>query len=167
MRNKEKINDIIIKIESKSDDLSGICAEITHRYTSELDIYMCEINQLLQSNDDIETSILEKYILKLSNCLYFVNAGVEAVGIKEDLSKMVHKEIYSQARLSSTGTISDRDIQANLVSQQENIVSALYSRAYKKIKIKVESGYEMLNSLKKILSRRIAEYEISNNRFSK
>ena len=42
---------------------------------------------------------------------------------------------------------------------------AIYSRAYKKVKLRMDAGYEMLNSLKKVMNKRITEMELSNSRY--
>ena len=43
----------------------------------------------------------------------------------------------------------------------ENVVSIVYNRTYKLIKLKTESAYELLSSVKKIITQRITEMELS------
>ena len=71
--------------------------------------------------------------------------------------------MYHTARASQeSGTVADKDSLAELASQEEFIVSAAYTRAYKIMKAKVENAQELLGSCKKVLSRRIAEMNLSN-----
>ena len=70
--------------------------------------------------------------------------------------------MYHTARASQDkGTIADKDSLAELASQEEYIVSASYTRAYKTVKAKVENAQELLSSCKKVLSRRMAEMELT------
>ena len=55
--------------------------------------------------------------------------------------------------------------QAELIAQAETMTLAIYSRAYKKVKLRMDAGYEMLNSLKKVMNKRITEMELSNSRY--
>ena len=49
--------------------------------------------------------------------------------------------------------------------QQETITLNIYSRAYRKVKLRMDAGYEMLASLKKVMNKRISEIELSNSRY--
>ena len=62
-------------------------------------------------------------------------------------------------------TVADKTAQAELIAQAETMTLAIYSRAYKKVKLRMDAGYEMLNSLKKVMNKRIAEMELSNSRY--
>ena len=86
----------------------------------------------------------------------------EQLGIRDDIAKAVYKEMYHTARASQDkGTVADKDSLAELASQEQYIVSSAYSRAYKTLKSKVENAQELLGSVKKVLSRRMAEYELT------
>ena len=68
--------------------------------------------------------------------------------------------MYHTARANqSSGTVADKDSLAELASQEEYIVSAAYNRAYKIMKSKVDNAQELLSSCKKVLTRRISEFE--------
>ena len=86
----------------------------------------------------------------------------EQLGIRDDISKTVYKEVYHTARSELTeGTISDKDSLAELQSQAEQVTNICYNRAYKIMKAKVENAQELLSSCKKVLSRRISEQELT------
>lgn len=59
------------------------------------------------------------------------------------------------------GTVVDKDSLAELASQQEYLTSICYKRAYSIIKAKVSSAQEILSSVKKIITRRISEQELT------
>lgn len=96
----------------------------------------------------------------LANILYFTGSVQEDLGIKEDTCKAIRQKVYSKAREQATGKIV-----ADKTAQAETMTLAIYSRAYKKVKLRMDAGYEMLNSLKKVMNKRITEMELSNSRY--
>ena len=71
---------------------------------------------------------------------------------------------HDTTRDNSEGTVADKNTLAELASQQEYLTNVCYSRAYKMMKAKVEAAQELLQSIKKVLSHRCAELELT--RFS-
>ena len=104
---------------------------------------------------------LDDFTLNLSSLLYFVSAAQENLGIKEDVSRAVQKEIYNRVREKAQGTVADKDMAAELQSQNETLTTVIYNRAYKKVKLRAEAASEMVNSVKKVMTRRIADIELS------
>jgi hypothetical protein len=51
---------------------------------------------------------------------------------------------------------------AELTSQQEQLTSICYTRAYRIVKAKVDNAQELLSSCKKVLSRRMSELELTH-----
>lgn len=174
-RNSSKINTqepktqecTISRVDSMSASMNEILDKLIDKYCAELDTEMKNLHFLLEDTQkNMTNETLENYIMCLANTLYFTGEAQEDLGIKEDMCKAIRQEVYINARLQSDGkTVADRTAQAELIAQQETITLALYSRAYKKVKLKMEAGYEMLNSLKKIMNKRIAEMELSNSRY--
>jgi hypothetical protein len=71
-------------------------------------------------------------------------------------------ETEAQFYLAFDGTICCMpDSLAELASQEEALISSAYTRAYKTMKAKVENAQELLQSCKKVLSRRIMEQELT------
>lgn len=156
---------------NRVDELSSIVLDISNQlvssYCSDLDNYMHIIDDRLikDSSLSISDSDIEEYILNLASILYFTGSAQEDLGVKEDVCKSIRAEVYNKVRENSTGTVADKDAAATLASQTESVTLSIYSRAYKKVKLRMDAGYEMLNSLKKIMNRRIAEAELSNSRY--
>jgi hypothetical protein len=134
---------------------------------------MNSIRDIIQNSSNIEIDVIEQYILLLSNTLYFIGEKLEVVGIKSDVSKAARQEIYNRAYLENdiekfdeNGKRSKPTKDANIAvaeekSKYESVVNNIYERTYKVIKFKIDAGYEMLSSLKKIINRRMQEIDLS------
>lgn len=156
---------IMKNVDSISNTIKEISDGLVTKYCKDLDDIMLNIRTTLgqcnMSDEYLETSILD-----LANILYFTGSAQEDLGIKEDTCKAIRQEVYSKAREQATGkTVADKTAQAELIAQAETMTLAIYSRAYKKVKLRMDAGYEMLNSLKKVMNKRITEMELSNSRY--
>ena len=172
-RREGKVNDkspktaesIMKNVDNISDTIKEISDNLVTKYCKDLDNIMSELRQEITSKE-IDNYILESYIMELANTLYFTGSAQEDLGIKEDACKAIRQEVYSKAREQATGkTVADKTAQAELIAQVETMTLAIYSRAYKKVKLRMDAGYEMLNSLKKVMNKRITEMELSNSRY--
>lgn len=159
--------DVVVKnVDKMSGTIKEISDDFVIKYCDDLDNIMLKIRQLLTGNNNITDIELEYYIMDLANTLYFTGSAQEDLGIKEDICKAIRQEIYSKAREQATGkTVADKTAQAELTAQAETMTLAIYSRAYKKVKLRMDAGYEMLNSLKKVMNKRITEMELSNSKY--
>lgn len=159
----EEIKDIQEKVEEHSRIIDDIVYDIISPYCKDLDKYVDFIKECLKDGENPPTTDeLDDFCLNLSTYIYFAGGMCEQLGIRDDIAKAVYKEMYHTARASQDkGTVADKDSLAELASQEEYIVSASYNRAYKTLKSKVENAQELLSSVKKVLSRRIQEYELS------
>lgn len=157
---------IMQNVDNISDTIKEISDNLVEKYCGELDEEMEKIGNMLICSQNITDNELDFEILNLANILYFVGAGQEDLGIKEDTCKSIRQEVYSKAREQATGkTVADKTAQAELIAQTETMTLSIYSRAYKKVKLRMDAGYEMLNSLKKVMNKRITEMELSNSRY--
>ena len=159
-------NDIMERVDGISDTIRRISDRLVKKYCSDLDNFMQVTRDIITRNEGISDVQLEQAILELANKLYFTGSAQEDLGIKEDTCKAIRQEVYSKAREQATGkTVADKTAQAELIAQAETMTLAIYSRAYKKVKLRMDAGYEMLNSLKKVMNKRITEMELSNSRY--
>ena len=166
MSRREKTPESILKkVNEQSKFIQITSDKLVIEYCEDLDACLDSIRDSLENPNSISDTLLENYILELANILYFTSSAQEDLGIKEDICKAIRQEVYSKARESAEGTVADKTAKAELLSQQETIVLSIYSRAYRKVKFRMDSGYEMLNSLKKIMNKRITEMELSNSRY--
>lgn len=161
----ETAESIMKKVDDIGDTIKEISDKLVNNYCKDLDDLMSIIREELQDNGGITDAELEFHIMDLANTLYFTGSTQEDLGIKEDTCRAIRQEVYLKARDNGKGTVADKTARAELAAQSETLTLAIYSRTYKKVKLKVEAGYEMLNSLKKIMNRRISELELSNSRY--
>ena len=165
---KFKIDTATADAETNASYYTEISDNLVKSYSQDLDQLMMRVYR-----DCVETEpsdkILEMYTMELSNALYFIGARVESVGIKEDLTKMAAKEAYNDAYLDhmDTGDAKKKPTVAELTALSEDdakyqtVVNSIYSRVYKQLKTKVDAAYEMLNSIRKIISKRMQESQLS------
>lgn len=161
--NIPKVKEIQNNIENNADKINEIVNAIILPYVKDLDEYILFIKDILKDGENPPTvSELEDFCMNLSTNIYFASGMQEQLGIRDDISKAIYKEVYNTVReKSANGTIADKNTLAELASQQEYLTNICYSRAYKMTKSKVEAAQEILASCKKIISRRIAETELT------
>lgn len=150
-------------VETYSKTIDDIVNGIIQPYCKDLDKYVLFIKDCLKDGENPPTSEeLDDFCLNLSTYIYFAGGMCEQLGIRDDIARAVYKEMYHTARASQDkGTVADKDSLAELASQEQYIVSSSYTRAYKTMKSKIENAQELLGSVKKVLSRRMSEMELT------
>ena len=158
MKDVEKVEQ---KVETHSKQIDNIVKEIIKPYSEALDKYVTFIAGCLQDgNQPPTTGELEDFCMNLSTYIYFAGGMCENLGIRDDISRALYKEAYNTARDNQVeGTVADKNTQAELQSQYEQLTNICYARAYKTMKAKVDAAQELLGSCKKVLSHRITELE--------
>lgn len=160
--NVGKIRQLQKRIDANSDIVDSIVNRLVSDYCKPLDEYMEFIRNILNDTANPPTDQeLDDFILNLPVLLYFTGEAQEALGVKEDVAKAVKQELYNEIYDKSTGTIADKTAAAELATQNEYIAHIAYQRAYKKVKLRMEAANEMLQSVKKVISRRMVEYEVA------
>lgn len=159
-----KLNQVVDHVEDTAKEVSAIIEHIVTVRTKELDEYMKFVKEMItDTNNPPTTEELDECILTIPTYLYFVSDSQEELGIREDIAKALKQEIYNSAYESAAGQVSARKAVAETESQLEALSQQIYSRAYKKVKARTEAALEVLNSAKKIVTRRIAELEATKN----
>ena len=148
IKNAKNVNDIVLNIVNK--------------VTGELDALVFTIKEDLKKGAVISTETLEQYALEISVYLYYFGQRQEYIGLRHDVSKAIYKERYAEAYANAIGTISDKTAYAENEVNYEFVEQSINERAYKRLKIKIENATELLQTIKKIISRRIAEYNLTN-----
>lgn len=163
-----KVADVVEKIKGKVETASvhvdDIVKGIITPYCKDLDAYVKFIATCLKDGEKPPTTTeLEDFCMNLSTYIYFAGGMCEQLGIRDDISKAIWKEMYNTVRdENATGTVADKNTQAELQSQHEQLVNVCYSRAYKTMKSKVDSAQELLSSCKKVLSHRMQEEQLTH-----
>ena len=150
------------RIDTNSEIIDGIVNRLVSQFCSPLDDYMERIRNILADENNPPTNEeLDNFALNIPVLLYFTGEAQEALGIREDVAKAVKQELYNEAYELASGTIGDKTAAAELASQNEFIAQIAYQRAYKKVKLRMEAANETLQSVKKVISRRMVEADMS------
>lgn len=165
---EEKVTNLLNEVQTNSDYFTNITNQVVSAYSNDLDTLMGEIHIDINSENTIATETIEDHLLQLSSLLYYVGSRVEMVGIKADVSKAARQEVYNSAYLNnqsmdpdkkSKTTVAENVAVAEEESKYQTVIQSIYERVYKIIKFKIDAGYELLSSLKKVLSRRMQEID--------
>lgn len=148
----------------------NITGNVVKAYSTDLDNLMQAIYENIILVDQPALNTLEKYFLELSNCLYYMGDKLEKLGVYDVMSKNAYKEVYNNSYLNQTDigdskkkpTVAELTAQAENDAQYENIVSDVYAKAYKIVKNKVDAATTMLNSISKIISKRMVEMQLNS-----
>lgn len=158
-----KVKNIRLHIEDNAQIIENIVDDIIQPYCKDLDRYVAFVSSCLKKGErPPSVSELEDFCLNLSSLIYFASGMCENLGIKDDISKAVWKETYNNARDDYKGTVQDKNSQAELQSQQEQLTNICFSRAYKMMKAKIDASQELLSSCKKVLSHRMQEEALTH-----
>lgn len=160
---KKRVDEVKKQVEDDSKQIDEIVNGIIKPYCKGLDEYIKWISDILQDGENPPTDQeLDDMCINLATRIYFAGGMCEQLGIRDDISKAVYKEMYHTSRASiDKGTVADKDSLAELASQEEFVISSAYTRAYKTMKAKVENAQELLQSIKKVIGRRMQETELT------
>lgn len=138
-------------------------------YSEALDNLMADLYEQCIKTNNSPTELLENYYLELSNMIYFMGEKLERLGVYADMSKSAAKEVYSKAYLDNQvkdsinkknkTTVAECQAVADIASQYQTVVNSIYEHAYKIVKYKIEAAKDMMNTLRKIITRRMQEYD--------
>lgn len=158
----DKLNQNNERVEALTSVVRDMVKKIVNEACSELDKYMSVIDEILRDEGNpVSDEELEDFTLNLPSLLYLVSSRREELKVKEDVAKAVHKDVYNRVREKAQGTVADKDTAADLAAQSEAITVIVLQRAGSTIKTREEAAWEMLNSVKKVLTRRTAELELT------
>lgn len=160
---KKRVDEVQRQVEDDSKQIDEIVNGIIKPYCKSLDEYIKWISDILQDGENPPTDQeLDDMCINLATRIYFAGGLCEQLGIRDDISKAVYKEMYHTSRASiDKGTVADKDSLAELASQEEFVVSSAYTRAYRTVKSKIENAQELLQSIKKVIGRRMQEVELT------
>lgn len=149
-------------IDENSRILEAVVERLVDEYCRDLDSLMAEIRAKLSNANNPPTDMeLEYYIMNLPVLLYYTSSMQENIGIREDMAKAARMEIYNQTFENAQKTVADKTAAAELATQVEYLTQISYQRAYKKIKFRIDAANELLQSLKKVMTRRVVEMELT------
>lgn len=159
----ERIHEIINKVEDNSKKIDKVVTELIEEDCKLIDELIFKFrNCLLNKEEPVTEWELDDVCMKIPAHLYFLGEAQEKFGIKEDVAKSVKMELYNQVHQRTKGTIADKQAASEAATLEEEIVYRAYQRAYKRLKQKIEAAYELVSSVKKVISRRMGEQDLAN-----
>lgn len=151
------------RVDDNGQKIDAIVNSIVNKYCNELDEFVNKVYQMISNPKiDVPDVDIEYMALQLPCLMYFTSDKLEELGIREDISRGFEKESYNNAMLNAEGKVSEKESIAEIASQDDALITSINSRAYRKIKARIELALETLGSLKKVLSNRIANKDLSN-----
>lgn len=167
-----KVEKILAETTVNVTYFNNACAEVIKKYSEPLDNLMSDLYVECIKDGNANVNTLNKYYLELSNMVYFMIDKLEQLGVYADMARSASKEVYSKSYLSNqvkeagTGknktTVAELQAQAELSSQYESVVASIYDHAYKVVKGKLQSAQDMMNTLRKILTVKGTEMQLSS-----
>lgn len=160
----QQISDVIKNVDSDYTVCEDVAKPILDSYCGELDNLVNDFNlaAVVNEADDFQ---LENFLFKFGVAIYALGSKLESVGLKEDISKILYKEKYNEAYLSNKGfgddkkkpTVAELTSLAEQESKHEIVVNMIYDRVYSEMKTKLSSAIELVNSIRKIITRRMQD----------
>lgn len=157
---KERFSGDIEIVKKDKEYLQEISDKLTSEFTSHLDKVMQDTYILIR-DDKLDDKELEKKFLEITNLIYFLSDKLESLGIELTVASARNQEIFNRLFQEAEGTIKDKQAQAEEGSKYEYFLKAVYESVYKRIKLKMEAGYEMVSTLKRTLQARMAALDVS------
>lgn len=174
---EDRVQELMSDTNNNVEYFNKVATETAIKYTEPLDKLMRKIYSNVVNKDATDAQ-LEKYYLELTNTVYFMGDKLEQLNINGDMAKASEKEVYNNAYLANQvkdsekknkTTVAENQAVAEQESQYEAVVSSIYDHAYKMVKFKIDAAKDMINTLRKVISRRMQEQQLSsfgNNKVS-
>ena len=161
---KEYVERSMNGVDTVSTELDSLVDSVVSKSCKELDDYIIYVKELLDDESRPITNVeLDDIVMTIPTLVYFASNVQEIVGIREDIAKMNENNALSEALSEASGTVQEKQAYAKSRIQTETLTTIVYQRATKQIKSKTETALEILQSCKKVLSRRMSEMELSHN----
>ena len=165
-----KIDALMNETQTNVEYFEKITERVVLSYSNDLDMLMKDIYNNILMEDQPPLNTLEKYFLELSNCLYYMGDKLEKLGVYDVMSKNAYKEVYNKKYLGlidigeskKKPTVAELTAMAESEAQYECVVNDVYAKAYKIVKNKVDAATTMLNSISKIISKRMTEMQLNS-----
>lgn len=152
-------------IQASFNLINPIYEETINELTSEIDTIMSKVRGMLDA-DYLDTNELESYYLNLAYLASVLSVKIENVGLQNDISESVRKSVYNQTYLNSQvkdnqsknkTTVAECQSLAESASMQESVITNIYERVYKALKLKYDAVSQMILCIGKVLNRRIQD----------
>ena len=148
------------QVERITESLDEIVTDCVNKVCSGLDDYIKFVASIAMNQEQPASNVeLDDFVINIPIHMYFVGDKMERTGLCEDIAKMLKDEKYREIFQNEKGTIASKNAVADDGTQDEKLIQMVYSKAYKRMKHRLDYAQEILQSIKKVISRRIAELE--------
>ena len=167
MVDEKKVITLRAELDKNVEYFNRLIDEIVDENTNSMDKILCNICDDVVNVDNPATELIEKYFLELTNCLYFMQERVEKLNIYDSLSKISYKQAYNESYMNpdldkSKPTVAELTAYAEGNTIYEQSLNEMYNKAYRIIRSKVDAAQTMVQTLSKVLSKRINDSQLSN-----
>lgn len=157
MRVKQQLD----KVLEMSKPIEEMARSLICDYVDDLDAYVADCNNLLLRGDGLPNEMLDDIIINIPAMLYSVGTQRERLIANMNIAKINLRNEMSKYKLAAEGTVSDRQSQAELSCEDEEVAKLIMETAVGLIKAREECAIELLQSAKKIMSRRTEEIKLT------
>ena len=147
-------------VENESLNIDALVNKILENEVKELDAYMNNLKRELNLSD-LSISELNLVLMKLCSYSYYLSTRQELIGVRQDIAAIYEKEKYNKSFNDLQGTVASKTSRAEELTQEEAIISLVWEKAYKAIKLRIDSLNRYIDAVKKITSTKIAEMQLT------
>lgn len=147
-------------IENESMNIDAFVNKILENEVKELDSYMDNLKKELNLSD-LSIQELNQVLMKLCSYSYYLSTRQEIIGVRQDIAAIYEKEKYNKSFNDLQGTVASKTSRAEELAQEEAIISLIWEKAYKAIKLRIDSLNRYIDAIKKITSTKIAEMQLT------
>lgn len=147
-------------IEQDAKSIDAMVNQIVENSTKEIDEYIENIKRELDVAD-LSISELNRILIKLSMYYYYLAREQEMVGIRQDIAAIYEKEKYNLHFMGAVGTVASKTSQAEEKTKEERVIALVWEKSYKILKNKYTSLGVFVDAVKKIITTKIKELELT------
>ena len=160
----KEIEGIILSTENNAQYIQSLVDDLVNKCCDKLDNYVEYVSKQMNDPDyELTSKQLDDIIMTIPAMLYYVGTQQERLGIQRDVSKSSRDLLYNKIYTETSGTAGVKKATAETELFNEDMVTTIYKSAYETIKSKVSFALELLQSAKKVISRRMTEIELSKS----
>lgn len=154
---------ILNRVEKDSSLIDEVVQNVVKEYTGSLEEYVDNIKTFLENGaDELSITDLNNIALRLSSYLFFLSVNLGKAGVRSAVAEQVYTEKYNTYyNTDAKGTIADKQAQSTENSKEEQVVNIVFDKAYKILKLRYNACDKLVDTVKKVISARLAEMNLT------
>lgn len=142
--------------EHNAIEIEKACDVIVNEICSDLDAYVKKYHDIVSDTSvELTNAEMDSIILNLPDMIYWVKRKRQVLGIRLDLAVKVREEKWNESFLVAEGNVTSKKVQANSDTAREAFDCIVYDRAYRMIEDSENMAFELLQSVKKVITRKM------------